>query len=528
MSRVHLQEELLSSSTRVVVETKYGSVRGGKAANGAQVFLEIPYALNPVRFQDPEPLPQTYRYEDKDYIYESSYCAQPKNDGQAAGVPWEDKVGLGEPTEHPLVVNVVSPPHATSTSNFPVKVYIHGGFLQFGSLHGLSGQAQYVSAERSEVWLNIGYRLSAFGFLACDEPRVDGNFGFKDQWLALLWIKENIKAFGGNPNNIQVSGLSAGAHSVHQLLHHVSRLPKGESSPFQSALLQSNAIIIAPKTLKELRPQFQAFCRALNLDPSSPEVLSKLRDPNFVSTTAITHAIETDAFGAQYGTFRGTLDGDWMPSDPMEWQRSGAFAAALKSKGVKSIIVGDLTEEWYLYAIAHPVKSMSDVEMNLERYYQVEMVERVLKLYEDQAVLIPEGAPPEEFERFMGRILSEGQVHLPVRILARDMLKAGFPILRYDIRWTPEQLRPLGYVTHATDRALWALRLPSLEPAQADVARAWLDTIAREVKELEEAGSSTRDIREILTLKEDRTIAWTEDKTWDDVVRLLKVLPGES
>lgn len=70
-------------------------------------------------------------------------------------------------------------------------------FLQFGSPHGLSGQAQYVAAERSEVWVNIGYRLSAFGFLACDEPKVDGNFGFKDQWLALLWIRDNIEAFGG-------------------------------------------------------------------------------------------------------------------------------------------------------------------------------------------------------------------------------------------------------------------------------------------------------------------------------------------
>ena len=69
--------------------------------------------------------------------------------------------------------------------------------MQFGSPHGVKGQAQYIAAEREEVWVNIGYRLSAFGFLACDEPRVAGNFGFKDQWLALLWVKENIAAFGG-------------------------------------------------------------------------------------------------------------------------------------------------------------------------------------------------------------------------------------------------------------------------------------------------------------------------------------------
>lgn len=71
-------------------------------------------------------------------------------------------------------------------------------FLQFGSPHGLSAQAQYVAEERSEVWVNIGYRLSVFGFLACDEPKIDGNFGFKDQWLALQWIQENIEGFGGN------------------------------------------------------------------------------------------------------------------------------------------------------------------------------------------------------------------------------------------------------------------------------------------------------------------------------------------
>lgn len=70
-------------------------------------------------------------------------------------------------------------------------------FLQFGSPHVLSAQAQYVSAERSEVWVNIGYRLSAFGFLACDKPQLHGNYGFKDQWVALQWIKSNIESFGG-------------------------------------------------------------------------------------------------------------------------------------------------------------------------------------------------------------------------------------------------------------------------------------------------------------------------------------------
>ena len=81
-----------------------------------------------------------------------------------------------------------------------LETHLRYRFLQFGSPHGLKSQAQYIAAERNEVWVNIGYRLSAFGFLASDQPKIDGNFGFKDQWLALLWIKDNIAAFGGKPS----------------------------------------------------------------------------------------------------------------------------------------------------------------------------------------------------------------------------------------------------------------------------------------------------------------------------------------
>ena len=50
----------------------------------------------------------------------------------------------------------------------------------------------------------------------------------------------------------------------------------------------------------------------------------------------------------------------------------------------------------------------------------------------------------ERAARVFGDVLAEGQVHLPVRLFARDMLAARFPLVRYEIRWTPEQLRPLG------------------------------------------------------------------------------------
>lgn len=148
-------------------------------------------------------------------------CAQPTNDGQAAGWAFKDKVGYGKPSENPCVedihlavssstntkcpvtrlfLNIGIPAGFDPTSaqtQYPVKIYIHGGFLQFGSPHTVSSQPQYVCAEQNVVWVSVGYRVSVLGFLACDEPKIDGNYGFKDQWQALLWIEKNIARFGG-------------------------------------------------------------------------------------------------------------------------------------------------------------------------------------------------------------------------------------------------------------------------------------------------------------------------------------------
>ncbi|KAF8638405.1 hypothetical protein AX17_002230 [Amanita inopinata Kibby_2008] len=519
MPNVHLHDDLVLNPARVRVTTRYGPVTGGRASNGAAVFLEIPYGLSPRRFTDPEPLPADYRYQDKEYIKEASYAVQPNNDGQARDIPFEDKVGLGQPTENPLFINIVSPPSFPTLKGFPVRVYIHGGFLQFGSPHSLNTQAQYIATERSEVWVNIGYRLSAFGFLASDEPQLSGNYGFKDQWLALEWVKSNIEVFGGDAENIQINGLSAGAHSVHQLLHRASCLPDGQHAPFHSAVLQSNAILTNPKTPKELRPQFRALCQALNLNWESPDILDVLRDPVKVPWSGITKVIETDALGLQYGTFRGCLSDDWMSVSPgpMERQRSGDFSRQLQARGVHSVIVGDVKDEWYLYSIAHPIRSPQDIRLNLQRYFPDDFVEKLLRCFKK----LPDGATSEDAMTLFGEILSCGQVHLPVRLLHRDLYAAGFPVFRYEIEWTPKQLRRTGYVTHGTDRSLWALRIPSMTADQTALARNWLNRFFDEADALQEHGA-TRDVRTVLKLESDQVIRWSEDKRWDDFSEIIK------
>ncbi|TFK21766.1 alpha/beta-hydrolase [Coprinopsis marcescibilis] len=515
----HLHDELHSNTNRVTLETRYGPVTGGKASNGSTVFLEIPYASPPKRFEDPQQLPDDFKYPYKEFISESSYAAQPLNDGQAADTPFEEKVGLGSPTEDALFLNIYIPPSFPFKANFPVKVFIHGGFLQFGSPHSVATQEHFIAAERNEVWVNIAYRLSAFGFIASARHRLSGNYGFKDQWLALQWVRANIAAFGGNSEDVQIVGLSAGAHSVHQLLHHVSTLPENEDAPFSSAMLQSNAMLANPKTPTELEPQFEALCKALGLDSNSSDILDTLKDTEKVPWSTITQVIDSEKLG-QYGTFRGCLSDDWVITNPgpMERQRNGDFGKSLQKHGVRYIITGEVSEEWYLYSIAHSVTNSLDIVPNLQRYFAPEVVQKLVERYP----ILPSSATEEEAARQFGDLLSCVQVYLPVRILARDLVETGFPILRYQIQWTPEECRPEGtsYVTHGSDRELWSLSLPALTKEQADIARSWLDAVDYEVENLKLGHPAQHSANEILVLDVDCKIHWAQDPQWKELTDL--------
>lgn len=82
-------------------------------------------------------------------------------------------------------------------------------------------------------------------------------------------------------------------------------------------------------------------------------------------------------------------------------------------------------------------------------------------------------------------------------------------------------------MTHGTDRWFWALRLPALTASDKRVAIAWLNAIDKETEALEREGKPTRPLKQTLTLMEDQTIEWQEDRKWDQFIDIIKVLPGE-
>lgn len=90
------------------------------------------------------------------------------------------------------------PPNATSASDLPVKVWIHGGGEQGGGMQNPLYDGCNLAAHDTLV-VSLSYRLGPLGFLTLASAGIAGNFGIQDVILGLEWVQSNIAAFGGNP-----------------------------------------------------------------------------------------------------------------------------------------------------------------------------------------------------------------------------------------------------------------------------------------------------------------------------------------
>ena len=131
-------------------------------------------------------------------------------------------------SEDCLFLNVFTPDTAKPGDNLPVLVYIHGGGFTGGCGHEKHFDGPVWPA-KGIIGVTLNYRLGPMGFLCLPELKQEagftGNYGLYDQLTAIRWVRDNIAAFGGNPDNITIMGQSAGAMSVQQ--HVLSPLSDG-------------------------------------------------------------------------------------------------------------------------------------------------------------------------------------------------------------------------------------------------------------------------------------------------------------
>ncbi|MBU3556987.1 carboxylesterase family protein [Polynucleobacter sp. Ross1-W9] len=304
-----------SVTERPVIQIEAGKLQGTVEYN-MHAFKNIPYAAPPVgdlRWRPPQPPASWSGTRDAGQFGDS--CPQPfvKNLSTGLGLPG---------SEDCLKLNVFTPQKAGK--DLPVMVWIHGG----GLLVDGARDAQFTPinlVKNGVIVVTFDYRLGTFGFFASQELIEEakakgepvGNYGTMDQIAVLKWVKDNIAAFGGDPNNVTIFGESAGGRSVTWLmvsdaargLFHRAIAESAQQSPLRG--MTEKRLGMVPET--EIDAKYMNTVGAKNL-----KELRNLPTQKLVLTAA---NFEQGEFGGPF------IDGQILKGDPVP-----LFAAGKQAK----------------------------------------------------------------------------------------------------------------------------------------------------------------------------------------------------
>ena len=297
------------------VKTENGWVRGLPAADPRITsYKGIPFAAPPVgenRWRAPQPCADWDGVLDCfDFRPISMQDVPPLDVNNVYTREWSVDPDL-EMSEDCLYLNVWAPA-GPEARNLPVYVWYFGGGLQVGHPSEMEFDGERL-ARRGIVVVSVNYRLNAFGFLChpditAQQPDAPANFGHLDQQAGTRWVKRNIAAFGGDPENITIGGQSAGGCSVMVQL----------TSPQNEGLFQK-AIVESGLTANPY-PQKRVFGRTPSLREAEEEGV-RFFDFLGVKTLEEARAIDAKALMQKvreyHGHFGTVQDDVYCPGDTM-------------------------------------------------------------------------------------------------------------------------------------------------------------------------------------------------------------------
>jgi para-nitrobenzyl esterase len=201
------------ASNPLVIKTDHGKVQGKMSADGqTRDFLGIPYAAPPVGSLRWKPPQHAARWAGVRQATSFGFrCMQQE--------PFSDMVfrDPGE-SEDCLTLNVWAPA-TKAKGKLPVMVWIYGGGFVGGTTSEPRQDGEHLT-RKGVLVVSMNYRLGIFGFLATHELVAEdphhsaGNYGLLDELACLQWVRRNIAAFGGDPDNLTIFGESAGSFAV--------------------------------------------------------------------------------------------------------------------------------------------------------------------------------------------------------------------------------------------------------------------------------------------------------------------------
>ncbi|XP_069985949.1 venom carboxylesterase-6 [Penaeus vannamei] len=314
-------EEAPKPPPTVEVQLQQGVIEGlrNEAGDGRffYSFKTIPFAQPPVgdlRFEDPVPAEGWTGVRDGSAV--TPKCPQLSISTYISG----DRIVV-EGQEDCLYLSVYTPqPHP---SDLPVMVWIHGGAFTLGCTEEYSPLPLLT---RDIVLVSIQYRLATLGFLSTEDEELPGNLGLKDQTLALRWVQDNIRKFGGDPEKVTIFGESAGGASVHY--HVLSPMSK---NLFKRAIMQSGTTLCPWALREDHREALGKLVHLLNcsgFDQTSRSLDSKAAVACLKKVPADKLTSVQLAFNIWNGNptvMLPRVDGEFLPDHPAVLLREGKY-----------------------------------------------------------------------------------------------------------------------------------------------------------------------------------------------------------
>ena len=306
--RAKLMKYKRKPNSYVYLDTPCGTVRGLRR-DGYLLFAGIPFA-SAGRWEDPKVV------EHWEGVYDATrfgpLCSQQlafhpeygQNDGYSRFYYEQNaQKPIYEYSENGLNLNIWAPEKG---ENLPVAVFIHGGsFLTGGnSSPNICNGADY--CRRGVILVNLNYRLNAFA-TGYDKTH-KGNYALKDQVAALTWVKQNIAAFGGDPDRIVGMGESAGALSLQLLLY----------CPMARDLLKGAIFMSGGGNFESLgtpaRPEISELVWKLVMEKFGADSLDALKDVPAMEVYDAWQEARASDITLENNCAKPIVDGEWVPA----------------------------------------------------------------------------------------------------------------------------------------------------------------------------------------------------------------------
>lgn len=336
-------------TNEIILETPFGALKGVKR-DGVAAFHRVPYA-RPIsgerRYQLPgEPLHWSGLLEAS-----QTGIVAPQLPSRLDAVMGVYPMTLDEDCLHLEIWSPVAP-----DASVPVLVFVHGGAFMTGGGSLPCYDGALLAKNSGCVVVNINYRLGPLGFLS-QSGFAPTNLGIHDQIAALKWIGQAIGAFGGNPDEITISGQSAGGFSIAVML--ANPACKGL---FKRAILMSAPLGLRLRKAEDAPPVARGMLEVLGYDPANLEPMRTIAADRFMEALRLLQQKPqaSPVPGDVAPPFMPVIDGDLIKRDPID--------AIIDGEGSWcDTIIGITREEYGSFALGNPLfANFTDEQLKAE------------------------------------------------------------------------------------------------------------------------------------------------------------------